>query len=38
MLEGIGRDDLASRLDDALAEVVEDEVRGRRRKIRAEAK
>ena len=35
MLEGIGREDLAARLDGALAAVIEDEVRGRRRDVRA---
>ena len=38
MLESIGREDLTSWLDGALAEIVEGEVRGRRRKVRAEKK
>lgn len=35
MLESIGRRDLAERLDEALASIIEDEVRGRRRDVRA---
>ncbi len=38
MLESIGRRDLAERLDGALAGIIEDEVRGRRREIPVEGK